>query len=106
MKHVLRLILIAAFSGIAYGQANMSKDEIRRQLDALNAACDKAREERLAPLRKQYIEECISKERNDPDYCRRFYADYGARSGKRPPLFNDLPECVTAWEFQRKHRER
>jgi hypothetical protein len=73
----------------------------------LDAACELAREEKLAPLRQQYIEECVEKEqRPDRASCERFYADYGAQSGNRAPLFYDLPECVEAFDFQRSDRRR
>jgi hypothetical protein len=71
----------------------------------LDAACEAAREARLAPMRAQYIEECVQKQqRPDRASCERFYADFGNRSGNRPPLFYDLPECVAAHEH-RKTRE-
>jgi len=39
-------------------------------------------------------------------YCERFYADFGAQSGKRAPLFYDLPQCVYAFEFRRRNARR
>ncbi len=98
------LIALASFS--VHAQEKLSKEQIRLKLDELNAACEAARERKLAPLRAQYIEECVTKQGKERDYCQRFYADYGRRSGKRAPLFLDLPECVEAFEFQKAHRER
>ncbi len=98
------LLALASFS--VQAEEKLTKEQIRLKLDGLNAACEAAREKKLAPLRTQYIQECISQQGNDPEYCRRFYADYGQRSGKRAPLFLDLPECVEAFEFQKTHRER
>lgn len=67
----------------------------------LDAACEQAREAKLAPLREQYIEECVkNKEQPDRKSCEVFYADYGAQSGHRAPLFYDLPECVEAFDYQ------
>lgn len=104
--HAVSILLIALASFTAQADKMLTKEEIRNKLDELNAACEQARENKLAPLRAQYIEECVSKQRRDRDYCQRFYADYGARSGNRPPLFLDLPECVEAFEFQKAHKER
>jgi hypothetical protein len=69
----------------------------------LDAACETAREQKLAPLRAGFIDECVEKEqRPDRAACERFYADYGNQSGSRAPLFYDLPECVKAFENSRK----
>ena len=74
-----------------------------REQAKLDAACEAAREIKLAPLRAGFIEECVEKEqRPDRASCERFYADYGNQSGNRAPLFFDLPECVKAFEYQRK----
>ena len=71
--------------------------------DRLDAACEAARQEKLAPLRAGFIDECVEKkQRPDRAACERFYADFGNQSGNRAPLFYDLPECVEAFEFRRK----
>ena len=76
-----------------------AKDEQAR----LDAACEAAREEKLAPLRAGFIDECVEKkQRPDRAACERFYADYGNQSGNRAPLFYDLPECVKAFEYRRR----
>jgi hypothetical protein len=69
----------------------------------LDAACEAAREKKLAPLRAGFIDECVEKkQRPDRAACERFYADYGNQAGNRAPLFYDLPECVKAFEYRRK----
>jgi hypothetical protein len=74
------------------------RDQVR-----LDAACEAAREQKLAPLRAGFIDECVEKEqRPDRAACERFYADFGNQSGSRAPLFYDLPECVKAFENSRK----
>ncbi len=105
-KQIACICLIALASFSVHAEEKLTKEQIRLKLDELNAACEQARQKKLAPLRAQYIEECVSKQRKDRHDCQRFYADYGARSGKRPPLFLDLPECVEAFEFQKAHKER
>ena len=68
----------------------------------LDAACETAREKKLAPMRAGFIDECVEKkQRPDRAACERFYADFGNQSGNRAPLFYDLPECVKAFEFSR-----
>jgi hypothetical protein len=73
-----------------------------REQAKLDAACEAARESKLAPLRVGFIEECVEKkQRPDRAACERFYADYGNQSGSRAPLFYDLPDCVKAFEYSR-----
>ena len=75
------------------------------QQSQLDQACENAREQKLAPMREDYIEECIvKKQRPDRASCERFYTDFGAQSGSRAPLFYDLPECVEAFEHKRNQK--
>ena len=77
-----------------------------QQQSQLDQACENAREQKLAPLREHYIEECVAKnQRPDRASCERFYADFGAQSGSRAPLFYDLPECVEAFEYKRNQNK-
>ncbi len=71
----------------------------------LDAACEAARESRLAPERARHIEECVArKQKPDRAACESFYADYGAQSGGRAPLYYDLPECRRAFEARKDPR--
>ncbi len=105
-KHAVSILVVVLASYSVHANEKLTEDEVRHKLDDLNAACEAARENKLAPLRAQHVEECVSGQSKERGYCERFYADYGRRSGKRAPLFLDLPECVEAFEFQKTHRER
>ena len=70
----------------------------------LDAACAYARQQELEPRRLEYVQECIERSWRDAEQCERFYRDYGARTGRRAPLFYDLPECVEAFEFRKSYR--
>ena len=95
MKSLLVAFLILLMAGPL--QAGESREQKQARLDA---ACEVAREKKLAPMRKQFVEQCVAnKEMPTRAECERFYADYGARMGGRAPLFYDLPECVAAFEF-------
>jgi len=96
MKRVLIIILVLLAASPALS------DEARQAKQAnLDAACEAARQEKLAPIRKQYTDDCVaSKELPSREECERFYADYGERTGRKAPLFYDLPECVAAFNFQ------
>ena len=88
---IMALTILAATPG----QANSKQAK-------LDAACEAAREKKLAPMRAGYIDECVEKkQRPDRAACERFYADFGNQSGSRAPLFYDLPECVKAFEYRR-----
>ena len=98
----ITILLCALMATPAY--ANNSREETQAQLDA---ACEEAREKKLVPMREEFVEECVAERRRwTREDCVRFYADLGAQSGDRAPLFHDLPECVAAFEFQRSQRRR
>jgi hypothetical protein len=96
----LVFILALSMSTVAVGD----KDRAPKQKN-LDEACEVAREKKLAPLRQQNIETCVEKQKKERAYCERFYRDYGARSGNRPPLFTDIPECVEAFEYRKSYRQ-
>jgi hypothetical protein len=83
--------------------ANQNREETQQQLDA---ACEQAREARIAPLRQEKIEACVKSGKQDSrEACEAEYSHFGQRAGKRPALFYDLPECTDAFEFQKSYRK-
>ena len=96
----LPCILMLSLSDGAAGEI----DRVTKQKE-LDKACEVAREKKLTPLRERYIAECVEKWEKDRAYCERFYSDYGARLGNRAPLFYDLPECVSAFEYRNSQLE-
>jgi len=99
MRNVRHLVPALAMLLLVTGQAVASDADWDAEQARLDAACEAARQAKLAPLRAQYVEECVQKQqRPDRASCERFYADFGNRSGNRPALFYDLPECVAAFE--------
>ena len=101
MKKFLLIALSLFLLGPAL--AKESRDEKQAKLDA---ACETAREKKIAPIRNKYIEACVAKrEQPSREACERFYADYGGRMGGRAPLFYDLPECVKAFDYRQSARE-
>ena len=96
MKYASSLVLLVLLSSPVL--AKESREEKQMQLDA---RCEVARQNKLAPMRKQFADECVAnKELPSRAECNRFYADYGNRMGGRAPLFYDLPECVEAFKYQ------
>jgi hypothetical protein len=93
---------IALCALLATTPAAAAKDQWSADRQAeLDAACEAARQEKLAPERERLIEECVKeKQRPDRAACERFLADYGNRAGNRPALYYDLPECVAAFDYE------
>lgn len=99
-QHVIVPVLAALFfvPSLVFASAEDAAAEQAR----LDEACEVAREKKLAPERKQLVEQCVAnEERPDRPACERFYADYGNQAGNRAPLYMDLPACVKAFEFRR-----
>jgi hypothetical protein len=98
MKNIQVLLFVLLVSIlISPALANESREEKQAKLDA---ACETARQQKLAPIRQQVIDECVTnKELPNRVECEQFYADYGERTGRKAALFYDLPECVTAFNF-------
>ena len=83
--------------------ADSNRESMQQELDA---ACEAAREHKLAPERARHIDACVRQElRGSREECERFYSDYGAQSGARAPLYYDLPECVKAFKFRESYRQ-
>jgi hypothetical protein len=69
---------------------------------ALEAQCEKEREERIKPLREMEIAKCKTHDYSDPGYCERYWKDYGnamrsSNGTMTPRMFDDLPICVEAY---------
>ena len=100
------VLLLASLSLILATTAAADRNRDAKQAK-LDAACEQAREVKLAPMREQFIEDCVkNEEQPNRKACEVFYADFGAQSGNRAPLFFDLPECVEAFDYQNSQRQR
>ena len=98
------ILAVALLSALAPNDALASRDREAEQA-RLDALCEEAREKKLAPMREEFVEECVREgHQRDRQACVDFYADFGAQSGNRAPLFYDLPECVEAFDFQNSQR--
>jgi len=102
-QKVLLAGLALLVSALVYADGQ-GKDRAARQAE-LDALCETARQKVIAAERARLVDECVEKgQRPDRATCERFYADYGASVGGRPPLFYDLPECVQAHEYRTSYR--
>ncbi|MDT8309998.1 MAG: hypothetical protein RQ732_01010 [Methylophaga sp.] len=72
----------------------------------MDAACKAARNEKLAPARQHFIEQCAAQQNKTLSEYQHFYRDYGDTIFKnngdiqRYALYYDLPACQKAFEFQ------
>ena len=76
------------------------------EVAALEAQCEAQREERIKPLREKEIAKCKADAHNDPDYCGRYWKDYGnairrLNGTMTPRMFDDLPVCIAAFDARR-----
>ncbi len=71
---------------------------------AMDAACQSARQEQLAPLREQSLQQCLTQGEKDQATCEADAANYGERVGIRQAMFYDLPECEAAFNNKRSYR--
>ena len=79
-------------------------------LAELDARCEAAREELIAPLRQAEVEKCQAEPRTDPASCVRRNADFGAparmaNGSMTPAMFHDIPPCLDA-QNERNRRPR
>ena len=98
---ILVTIVTLALSGFA-----AAKEITRDEALELMEECQKQREENIAPLREQAIEDCVTNRRRDREYCERFNRTFGnararAGGGMIPGMFWELPDCQNAFAAER-----
>ncbi len=99
-----RTTLVAAallLPGTLYGES-ISRDD----LPGMSAECERQRQEQIAPLREEAIQECVDVKRGDREFCERYNRDFGeatplAGGGMRPGLFYELPVCEQAYAAEK-----
>lgn len=104
MKYVLLFLAILVLAIPAEVLADeASKEQSAKQME-LDAACEVARQKRITIARAKEVDRCVAEEeRPDRAACEEYYYYYGERSGNRPALFYDLPECKRAFEFRKSY---
>jgi hypothetical protein len=89
-------------TSLATKQGNCPVAAVKKTVPAagLAASCEREREKRIAPLRRAEIEKCRNQQGKDPQWCERYFSDYGnarrVHNTMVPRMFNNLPECVEA----------
>ena len=93
---ILYGLILLSSSGLVFAE-EITRDEALEVMEE----CQKQREENIAPLREQAIEDCVTKQRRDREYCERFNRTFGnarprGNGSMIPGLFWDLPVCQKA----------
>jgi hypothetical protein len=101
--------ILVAIITIALSGFDAAREITREDASELMVECQKQREENIAPLREQAIEDCVTKQRRDREYCERFNRTFGnarprAGGGMIPGMFWELPDCQNAFAAQRYFR--
>jgi len=104
MKSIAAVVFLAALAAPVLAQ---TEAEMKR-MDDLDRVCVAAREKRLAPLRAERVERCVTIEKRSREQCTSENANWGnthsTARGARTGMFYDLPECVAAFEARQRYR--
>jgi hypothetical protein len=100
------IVLSVVFASTLFlSTSAIGRDERAEKQADLDRACESAREQRLAPMRAQFVKECVKEKQFETrKECEAYYADFGGRAGTRAPLFYDLPACVKAFDYAQSAR--
>ena len=106
--------ILVAIITVALSVFATAKEITREDASELMVECQKQREENIAPLREQAIEDCVTKQRRDREYCERFNRTFGnarprAGGGMIRGMFWELPVCeqaVSAEQYFRMNPSR
>ena len=101
---ILVVIITMALSGFA-----AAKEITRDEALVLMEECQKQREENIAPLREQAIEDCVTKQRRTREYCENFNRTFGNARPRGngtmiPRMFWNLPVCEKSFAAERYFR--
>jgi hypothetical protein len=106
MSHYKILIGVVAIMLSGFGFAG---EVTREGALELMEECQRQREENIAPLREQAIEDCVTKQRRDREYCESYNRTFGNARPRGngtmvPGMFWGLPVCETAVAAERYFR--
>lgn len=73
------------------------------QQSILDKACEDARQEALKPRRLEIYNECRDKFKKSEEVCKRDAQAFNGRRIGGAPMFYDLPACVEAFNYNKKH---
>ncbi len=97
-KYRFLFIALAIVPGVSTAADAISREDALE----LMQECQKQREEKIAPLREEAIQDCVDQGLGDLNYCETYNRSFGeatarAGGGTIPGLFWDLPVCEQAF---------
>ena len=86
-----------------------AREITREEAQALMEECQRKREENIAPLREQAIEDCVTNQRRNREHCESFNRTFGHARPRGngtmiPGMFWGLPVCENAVAAERYFR--
>jgi hypothetical protein len=80
------------------GKGQVAGKITRNEIPELMKECQRQREEKIAPLRTQAIEDCVTNQGRSREYCERYNKTFGDQrlrtaDGITPGMFWELPVC-------------
>ncbi len=102
----LKRRLVFATILLAISAASVAREISREEAVELMEDCQEQRENKIAPLREQAIQDCLADDRGNRDYCERYNSTFGNAvalpgGGAYPGLFWDLPVCLQAIQVEK-----
>lgn len=99
-KAIFFLVFIISSIGlITIASASQTKQS------TLDKACESARQKALLPRKKEIYKECINKFKKEEKICQEEANAFNGNRINGAPMFYELPECVKAFEYQKKNRQ-
>ncbi len=102
MSRILIALFLALLASSSLG-SHLSEDEVV----AMEEACEKLRQEKLAPEKAAVLKRCLSAGKNTRRECEAQAGAYGEiRTGaiRRPGKYYELPECEAAYRAREHFR--
>jgi hypothetical protein len=90
--------VLAATALVLFSSLGLCEDITRQQAAELMQECRAQRQQNIAPLKQQAIDDCVNKQLLVEETCERFNRNFGERSptGNMRAMFWDLPVCEQA----------
>lgn len=78
-------------------------DASQSEQKKLDKACESARQEALAPRKKEIYLECRNKYKKNESVCKQEADAYNGNRINGAPMYYELPACEQAFRYRKKH---
>jgi hypothetical protein len=94
------LVLLVGLISVTAGYCEKSEAGLSGKQAELDSKCEEARQVALAPIKQDRFQECLERKK-DELVCKNEAEKYNGGRAGRGPLFYDLPECETAFNYKK-----